>query len=142
MRTLSQLTINCFLGRADNQWPVNFNWPLQSFRSHIHGVINLIRLAHASRHSALVLFVSSVSAVASVGSGMAPEAPVHDVSASAPIGYGRSKLLAEMLLDRASQCSGVRSAVCRVGIVAGPVGSTAGMWNKHEYIPSVSVPVM
>ncbi|KAK3300367.1 putative NRPS-like enzyme [Chaetomium fimeti] len=122
-----------------NQWPVNFNWPLQSFRPHIHGVINLAHLAHASRHNALVLFVSSVSTVASLPSGTAPEAPIHDVGAAAPMGYGRSKLVAEILLDRASQRSGVRSAVCRVGIVAGPVESTAGMWNKHEYIPSIMV---
>ena len=126
--------------QQDNQWPVNFNWPLQSFRPQIHGVVNLAHLAHASRYNALVLFVSSVSAVASLPSGTAPEAPVHDVSASAPMGYGRSKLIAEILLDRAGQRSGVRSAVCRVGIVAGPVESTAGMWNKHEYIPSVSAP--
>jgi nucleoside-diphosphate-sugar epimerase len=126
--------------QQDNQWPVNFNWPLQSFRPQIHGVVNIAHLAHASRHNALVLFVSSVSAVASLPSGTAPEAPVHDVSASAPMGYGRSKLLAEILLDRAAHRSGVRSAVCRVGIVAGPVEGTAGMWNKHEYIPSVSAP--
>lgn len=124
--------------QQDNQWPVNFNWPLQSFRPQIHGVVNLTHLAHASRHNTLVLFVSSVSAVASLPSGTAPETPVHDVSASAPMGYGRSKLLAEILLDRAAQRSGIRSAVCRVGIVAGPVESTAGMWNRHEYIPSVS----
>ena len=54
------------------------------------------------------------------------------------MGYGQSKLIAECLLDKASEISGVRSAVCRVGIVAGPVEKELGMWNKHEYIPSVS----
>ena len=60
------------------------------------------------------------------------------MSAAAPIGYGRSKLVAECLLDKAARVSGVQSACCRVGIVAGPVMTGLGMWNKHEYIPSVS----
>ena len=57
------------------------------------------------------------------------------------MGYGQSKLIAESLLDKASEISGVRSAICRVGIVAGPVEQKLGMWNKHEYIPSVSTSV-
>ena len=73
-----------------------------------------------------------------MASGTAPEAPVDRVSASAAMGYSRSKLVAEILLDRAARLSRVRSAVCRVGIIAGPVETVAGMWNKHEYIPSVS----
>ena len=73
-----------------------------------------------------------------MASGTAPEAPLDRVSASAAMGYSRSKLVAEILLDRAAQRSRVRSAVCRVGVVAGPVETMAGMWNRHEYIPSVS----
>ena len=85
------------------------------------------------------MFVSSVSAVGSwSGPGSAPEEAIHDMSAAAPMGYGRSKLVAECLLDEAARVSGVQSACCRVGIVAGPVESRLGMWNKHEYIPSVS----
>ena len=82
--------------------------------------------------------MSSVSTVASMASGTAPEAPVDRVSASAAMGYSRSKLVAEILLDRAARLSRVRSAVCRAGIIAGPVETVTGMWNKHEYIPSVS----
>ncbi len=51
--------------------------------------------------------------------------------------YSQSKLIAEGLLDKASEISGVRSAICRVGIVAGPIEPESGMWNKYEYIPSV-----
>lgn len=100
---------------------------------------NLIRLSSESAHDAFVMFVSSVSAVGSwSGSGSAPEEAIHDMCVAAPMGYGRSKLVAESLLDAAARVSGVRSACCRVGIVAGPVGSRLGMWNTHEYIPSVS----
>lgn len=69
--------------------------------------------------------------------GTAPEEPVYDLKVSGELGYGQSKLLAECLLDTAAKTSGVQSACCRVGIVAGPVESKLGMWNKHEYIPSV-----
>ena len=69
-----------------------------------------------------------------------PEEPIYDLGVASQIGYGQSKLISECLLDRAMKTSGVRSACCRVGIVAGPVEKKLGMWNRHEYIPSVSSP--
>ncbi|GAM40011.1 hypothetical protein TCE0_034f12025 [Talaromyces pinophilus] len=122
------------------QWPVNFNWNLSSFRPYIAGVRNLAHLAAGSRHNAFLLFVSSVAAVGGwTGFGEVPEAPIHDLNMAANTGYGQSKLIAECLLDKAAEISGVRSACCRVGIVAGPVEQELGMWNKHEYIPSIII---
>ena len=93
-------------------------------------------------NSALNTFVLFVSSVASVGgwTGLEeiPETPIHDLAVAANMGYGQSKLIAEGLLDKASEISGVRSAICRVGIVAGPIEQELGMWNKSEYVPSVS----
>jgi acyl-CoA synthetase (AMP-forming)/AMP-acid ligase II/aryl carrier-like protein len=120
------------------QWPVNFNWTVQVFEPYITGVGNLINLAHAAPHKPLLMFVSSVAAVGGWKSGIVPEAPIRDLSASAPTGYGQSKLIAECLLDEAARISGVKTTVCRVGIVAGPVTKEEGLWNVHEYIPSVS----
>ena len=65
---------------------------------------------------------------------------MQDLSVASSMGYGQSKLISERLLDEAARVSGVGSAVCRVGIIAGPVERPAGMWSKHEYIPSVSFP--
>ena len=65
---------------------------------------------------------------------------MYDFSVASKMGYGQSKLISECLLDQAAKISGVRSACCRVGIVAGPVEKRAGLWNKHEYIPSVGFP--
>ncbi|PQE06723.1 L-aminoadipate-semialdehyde dehydrogenase protein [Rutstroemia sp. NJR-2017a BBW] len=122
------------------QWPVNFNWTIQSFKPYIAGVRNLAQLAAASANNAFVLFVSSIAAVGGwKGAGPVPEAPIHDLTAAAPLGYGQSKLISEIILDKAAEISGVRTAVCRVGIVAGPVETQLGMWNKHEYIPSIIV---
>ncbi|KAJ8104552.1 hypothetical protein ONZ43_g7796 [Nemania bipapillata] len=53
------------------------------------------------------------------------------------MGYGRAKLVSECLLAEAASTSGLRAAVCRVGVVAGPVERNEGMWNRHEYIPAL-----
>ena len=124
----------------DNQWPVNFNWALSSFEPYIRGVRNLIDFSAASVNKSFLLFVSSVAAVGGWdGSGKVPEEAFHDPSVASGIGYGQSKFISECLLDKATKISGVRSACCRVGIVAGPVEKKLGMWNKHEYIPSIMV---
>ena len=85
------------------------------------------------------MYVSSVSAVGGWnGHGIVPEEANYDFNVASKIGYGRSKLISECLLDTAAKTSSIRSACCRVGIVAGPVDKKWGMWNRHEYIPSVS----
>ncbi|KAI1126132.1 putative NRPS-like enzyme [Nemania abortiva] len=123
-----------------NQWPVNFNWPLALFKPSIAGVRNLASLAATSVQDAFILFVSSVSSVGgSKGEGPFPETSVTDLSMAAHMGYGESKLVSECLLGKAATICGVRSATCRVGIVAGPVEKRQGVWNKHEYIPSIVV---
>lgn len=153
-----------------NQWPVNFNWHVASFAPHVRGVRNLADLCLGARGGAgaLLLFVSSVSAVGAwggsskdgdgkqkegkrkgkgKGKGRAiavenkpvPEDPVFDLRNAAPMGYGRSKLISERILAEAAATSGLRAAVCRVGIVAGPVERKEGMWSRHEYIPAVSL---
>ena len=72
------------------------------------------------------------------GRGSVPEEPIFDLDVAGQTGYGQSKLISECILDKAAKISRVRSACCRVGIVAGPVEKSLGLWNKHEYIPSVS----
>ncbi|KAI3318574.1 acetyl-CoA synthetase-like protein [Xylariaceae sp. AK1471] len=120
-----------------NQWPVNFNWHVVSFDPFIRGVRNLADLCLGSAHNAVLLFVSSVSAVGAWSEpGPVPEDAVFDL-ACASMGYGQAKLVSECLLEEAAATSGLRAAVCRVGIVAGPVERKQGMWNRHEYIPAL-----
>ena len=100
---------------------------------------NLAILAANSTFNAFVLFISSVASVGGwKGSEEIPETPVQGLTVAANMGYGQLELIAECLLDKASAISGVRSAICRVGIVAA-VEQELGMWNKSEYIPSVSI---
>ncbi|KAL8722181.1 MAG: hypothetical protein Q9225_001277 [Loekoesia sp. 1 TL-2023] len=83
--------------------------------------------------------IRDVSAVSAWSEGAAPEEPVYNLKVAGELGYGQSKLISECLLDKAAAISGVPSACCRVGIVAGPVEKGLGQWNKHEYIPSIII---
>ncbi|KAF7586175.1 hypothetical protein BBP40_009331, partial [Aspergillus hancockii] len=123
-----------------NQWAVNFNWNISSFEPFIRGVRHVIDFSHASDLHSFIMFISSVSAVGSWNSPRpVPEEPIHDFRVAAKVGYGQSKLISECLLDKAAEVSGVRSACCRVGVVAGPIKQRLGLWNPNEYIPSIFI---
>ena len=55
------------------------------------------------------------------------------------MGYGESKYVAELLLEAGADKCGVPAVICRVGQLAGPVTKEKGMWNKQEWLPSVSL---
>lgn len=126
---------------ADNQWQVDFNLTLSSFDSHVRGVLHLIQLDAQAPKRPPVFFTSSVSAVARwdiVHSGTkAPEEAIADPRIPHNIGYCESKHVAERLLDAASHKCGGRSAILRVGQIAGS-STTHGMWNTQEWLPTVS----
>ena len=123
-----------------NQWPVNFHWRISSFAPYIRGVRRLVDFCLGSVNSAVLLFVSSVSAVGSwKASEHVPEDAVLELAAAASIGYGQAKLVSECLLREAVLVSGLRAVVCRVGVITGPVDQKDGVWNRHEYIPAVCV---
>lgn len=126
----------------DNQWQVDFNLTLSFFEPHIRGVRNLIDFSLESHNSASIFFISSVGVVNNRQTdSTVPEVPLKDFSL-AKGGYGQSKLVAESILLAAGEKSGVRSSICRVGQIAGPVNTLRGMWNKHEWLPSVSHSLM
>ncbi|KAH8657862.1 hypothetical protein BX600DRAFT_384872 [Xylariales sp. PMI_506] len=121
-----------------NGWPVNFNMSILSFEPHIRGVRHLVDFSgRAARKSVPITFISSVgSAQKWKGPGsLIPETSLPDWSI-ATMGYGKSKLASSMILDRASEVSGVPSTIIRVGQVAGPRGS-GGKWNPQEWLPSL-----
>ena len=121
-----------------NAWPVNFNLDLFSFRPQLDGVVNLIDFA--SKSSAQLLFVSSVSSVMAYRSQNAriPEQVISADSSPAPNGYAESKYLSELLLDYAGQKLHTCSSIARVGQLAGPVNGI-GVWNATEWFPSLVI---
>ena len=126
-----------------NAWEVNFNISFESFeKPHIYGVRQFIDFSSQSTKGAFIFFISSISAVMDWNlhhPGVVPERIISDFSAPAPMGYGRSKYVSELLLYNASKNAFVPSAICRVGQVAGPVEESHnhGIWNKHEWLPSL-----
>ena len=118
-----------------NAWLVDFNLPLESFTPHLYGVSNLINFSASAIHDPRIFFISSVGAVLNCYSPVR-ELIYHDLEVTQPIGYAESKHISERLLHRAGLKSGIRSAICRIGQIAGPV-QEEGIWNKRDWLPSL-----
>ncbi|TPX16274.1 uncharacterized protein E0L32_003923 [Thyridium curvatum] len=126
-------------------WAVNFNINLRSFANHLRGTQSLAALAMEA--GARFIFVSSTAAVLYGRSN-----PVHEKISSrpedaSPLGYSRSKWVAEGICARAFEhaCNvrldqtfssnyGTQSSICivRVGQLC---GGAAGIWNMSEAYP-------
>ncbi|KAK3492004.1 uncharacterized protein B0T23DRAFT_404154 [Neurospora hispaniola] len=120
-----------------NQWPVNFNIAVESFEPHIRGCRNLVDFSYKADKNVPIVFVSSIGTVDRWHDEdrIVPEASLDDLSLAAG-GYGQSKLVSSLILDKAAEVSGVPTEVVRVGQVAGP-SSEKGYWNKQEWLPSI-----
>ena len=124
-----------------NAWQVDFNLSLSSFESvHIQGVRGLIDFSARSVHKAKIFFLSSIGAVMNwpaYHTGRVPEEVIDDFTVPQATGYAESKHVAERLLETASRTFETPISICRVGQVAGPVGTEKGMWNPREWFPSI-----
>ncbi|KAK0625127.1 hypothetical protein B0T17DRAFT_493095 [Bombardia bombarda] len=137
---LDKEVYNRMLGEVDriihNQWPVNFNIPVESFEPHIRGVRNLADFSRYAAKQVPVVFISSISTIDAWNKPYpVPEKSLHDFN-DASLGYGRSKLVSSLILEKATEVSGVPTEVIRVGQIAGPM-SEKGYWNKQEWLPSI-----
>ncbi|KAL2129416.1 hypothetical protein VTI74DRAFT_7827 [Chaetomium olivicolor] len=119
-----------------NQWPVNFNMPVESFEPHIRGVRNLADFSCNAAKRVPVVFISSIATV----NGWREPEPVPERSLRnldiSKGGYGRSKLVSSLILEKASEASGVPTEIIRVGQIGGPT-SEKGVWNRQEWLPSI-----
>ena len=126
-----------------NAWEVNFNLPLTSFETHhLVGIRQYIDFSARSAKGASILFISSISSCMNWSlkhDGQVPEHIIDDPSVPSLIGYAQSKYVAERVLSHAAETAGVPVRICRVGQVAGPVGTNAqgACWNKQEWLPSL-----
>lgn len=142
MIILHNIEPQLILNHSDNQWQVDFNLSLASFEPHIAGVKNFITLSSQSAQKPPILFTSSVSTLmnwhAKHPSEKVPERAFHDFTIPGAMGYAESKYIGELLLEAGAEKCGVPAVVCRVGQLAGPVVK-GGVWNKQEWLPSVSL---
>ncbi|KAI0135355.1 acetyl-CoA synthetase-like protein [Daldinia grandis] len=123
-------------------WSVNFGLPLNSeeLGNHIRGTRNVITAALSSR--ARFFFISSTAAVSSNPSASIAEEVSSDPSHASPLGYSRSKWVAERVCTKAREqlCNGrkveaTRNAEISVIRVGQLCGNEAGVWNTTEAYP-------
>ncbi|KAF1943444.1 hypothetical protein EJ02DRAFT_510963 [Clathrospora elynae] len=122
-------------------WTVNFRLKLRSFvKDNIAGVRNLLDLALKVPRSNPPRFTycSSTAAIMNGSldqSGELPEKLSSDPLSASPLGYSRSKWVAENVCLEAHKRTNLRGrvAVVRVGQLAGD--SSSGVWNTKEAWP-------
>jgi thioester reductase-like protein len=122
-------------------WTVNFRLKLRSFeKDNIAGVRNLLDLALKSPRSQPPRFTYCSSTAAIINgsleaAGKLPEQVSSEPSSASPLGYSRSKWVAEHICLEAHNRTNLRGqiAVVRVGQLAGD--SISGAWNTKEAWP-------
>ncbi|KAL4873584.1 hypothetical protein BDV12DRAFT_208521 [Aspergillus spectabilis] len=118
-------------------WAVNFTLGVRSFEAqHIKGVHNLIKLCLSSDRCspAQFYFCSSISAAAGTPlPATIAEAPIPELAHAQGMGYARSKLVAERIVQAAAEQTGMVAKVLRVGQIVGD--TVTGKWNSTEAIP-------
>ncbi|OAG01988.1 acetyl-CoA synthetase-like protein [Paraphaeosphaeria sporulosa] len=118
-------------------WPVNFNIPLATFRPHIAGLQNLLKLSLEvyRTKSALLFFCSSISTAANTPlTGPVPDEAIEDFNFAADTGYAKSKLVGEHIVRNATR-AGARGYILRIGQIVGDTKN--GVWNDEEFIPAM-----
>lgn len=120
-------------------WAVNFNLGVRSFESqHIKGAYNLINLClrTKTRRPARFYFCSSISAAAGTPlPATIEERHIEDLAHAQAMGYARSKLVTENIIQAAAAASktGMVASVLRIGQIVGDTSN--GLWNTSEAIP-------
>jgi thioester reductase-like protein len=111
-------------------WPVNFNYALQSYQSHIRHTVHLL-----NHTSGPFVYISSISTFAQ--SQHVPESVAETPDEASDMGYARSKWVVEKLMENAG--GGI---VVRVGQLTGD--TVHGFWNEAEVFPAIvrSTPVL
>jgi len=130
-------------------WTVNFNQPLSFFESQVRALSALSTVLVSCKSSPRLFFISSISSSsenhASDSNGIiVPEGVLPNGSDSMPMGYAQSKYVAERVLAKFAQHTGLNVTILRLGQIAGPVTdistgekSSSAKWNEREWFPSV-----
>ncbi|KAI0431346.1 hypothetical protein F5Y09DRAFT_340753 [Xylaria sp. FL1042] len=120
-----------------NAWPVNFNISIETFEPHLRGVRHLADFAAEAEHRVTIVFISSIGTVHNwdPSRGYVPEERTEDWNLPSN-SYGLSKMGSSLILDDAAAVGDFPAASIRVGQIAGPEAEV-GLWNKHEWFPSI-----
>ncbi|KAF4450812.1 hypothetical protein F53441_6144 [Fusarium austroafricanum] len=118
-------------------WAVNFSLRLNSFEDQIASTRNLIGLAAGAGAGARFVFASSTAAVSESAARPIPEKVSEDPREASPLGYSRSKWVAEQVCDAANEHFGNKEGECLASVIRiGQLCSNeSGVWNATEAYP-------
>ncbi|KAI1858540.1 uncharacterized protein JN550_012587 [Neoarthrinium moseri] len=132
-----QQEVDCIIHSA---WPVNLNLHVNAFEPQIQGVRRIADFSATAKKRMRVIFISSVSTADrwnTERNGPVPETQLQDWHLPSN-GYGRSKMVASLILDDAAIAGDFLSATVRVGQVAGSENeNSTAEWNRREWFPNL-----
>lgn len=123
-------------------WDVNFAQPLRTFKDQFTWLVSLLELSHQATFSGEkdvnFFFCSSIASVGHILEPLNSEKVSMSPRDATPVGYSRSKWVAEQICLNACQDSnkdhkGLDVHVLRIGQLCGDTEN--GVWNNREAIP-------
>lgn len=117
-------------------WAVNFTMRLSSFtKEHVAGMSNLLNFALDCSAPPRIVFCSSAASALGSATANIPERLSDDPSMASPMGYARSKWVAEQICARAHTTTALRNRIklLRIGQLCGD--TQRGVWNVTEAWP-------
>lgn len=125
-----------------NAWDPNWSLPLEHFGPFLTAIRNAIDVCALGAKHSRITFVSSICAVGNwprehPTQPVIPEQIIWDSRSAMAHGYGESKCIAEQLLARAHEISGLPVAIVRAGQIGGPSSPTLGAWPRQGWLYSI-----
>ncbi|KAK0386750.1 hypothetical protein NLU13_6586 [Sarocladium strictum] len=122
-----------------NAWQLDFLRTVKAFeKTHIAGVRRLVDLAASSHRDMRIVFISSIGTIGGTDPKVmqaVPEEILGPKVVPGGNGYSQSKYVSEKILVEAAATSKVKSAIVRVGQIAGPIGDAKGTWSTTDWFP-------
>jgi thioester reductase-like protein len=125
-----------------NAWDLHWRKELTYFEPFLKGIRNAIDFCASASRRPRIIFVSTICAVGDwpllhCEDPAIPEAVVWDNWSAMPHGYGESKCVAEQVLAKAHEVSGVPVSVIRAGQIGGLSRADRGSWPRQGWLYSV-----
>ncbi|KAH5983372.1 hypothetical protein HBI07_250130 [Parastagonospora nodorum] len=122
-----------------NAWDPHWGKKLVDFDRFLGGIRNAINFCASASKRPRITFISSICAVGDwplihPRDPVIPEAVVQDNRSAMPNGYGESKCVAEQILAKANQVSGIPVNIVRAGQIGGPSLPSMGAWARQGWL--------
>jgi thioester reductase-like protein len=127
-----------------NAWDPHWGKDLAYFDPFLEGIRTAIDFCASSCRRPRLSFVSSICAVGDwplihPTDPAIPEAVVWDDRCAMTSGYGQSKCVAEQVLAKAHEVSGIPVSVFRAGQIGGPSRPDMGPWPRQGWLCSIII---